>query len=134
MTCAPLECARINAVVRVMPLPETCAPTACAWASGVLMPIKGGPQGRRVSITAVSAFAPLSMVMVCPSWKPVTSATGISVTLAWKEVRTVVAPGVPTLTYGLRGIGCIEVRVTGPAVDLHSGIYGGAVLVFEAVR
>jgi acetylornithine deacetylase/succinyl-diaminopimelate desuccinylase-like protein len=40
---------------------------------------------------------------------------------------TMVAPGVPTLTYGLRGIGCIEVRVTGPAVDLHSGIYGGAV-------
>ena len=38
-----------------------------------------------------------------------------------------VAPGVPTLTYGLRGIGAIEVRVTGPAVDLHSGIYGGAV-------
>jgi len=41
---------------------------------------------------------------------------------------TMVAPGVPTLTYGLRGIGCIEVRVTGPSVDLHSGIYGGAVL------
>jgi acetylornithine deacetylase/succinyl-diaminopimelate desuccinylase-like protein len=40
---------------------------------------------------------------------------------------TMVAPGVPTLTYGLRGIGCIEVRVTGPAIDLHSGIYGGAV-------
>jgi acetylornithine deacetylase/succinyl-diaminopimelate desuccinylase-like protein len=40
---------------------------------------------------------------------------------------TMVARGAPTLTYGLRGIGCIEVRVTGPAVDLHSGIYGGAV-------
>jgi acetylornithine deacetylase/succinyl-diaminopimelate desuccinylase-like protein len=40
---------------------------------------------------------------------------------------TMIAPGVPTLTYGLRGIGCIEVRVTGPGVDLHSGIYGGAV-------
>jgi len=40
---------------------------------------------------------------------------------------TMIAPGVPTLTYGLRGIGCVEVRVTGPAVDLHSGIYGGAV-------
>jgi acetylornithine deacetylase/succinyl-diaminopimelate desuccinylase-like protein len=39
-----------------------------------------------------------------------------------------VGPGLPTLTYGLRGIGCIEVRVTGPAIDLHSGIYGGAVL------
>ncbi len=40
---------------------------------------------------------------------------------------TMLAPGVPTLTYGLRGIGCIELRVTGPAIDLHSGIYGGAV-------
>ena len=38
-----------------------------------------------------------------------------------------VGPGVPTLTYGLRGIACLEIRVTGPAIDLHSGIYGGAV-------
>ncbi|MEY5025193.1 MAG: hypothetical protein RLZZ244_721 [Verrucomicrobiota bacterium] len=38
-----------------------------------------------------------------------------------------VAPGVPTLTYGLRGIAALEMRVKGPAVDLHSGIYGGAV-------
>ena len=38
-----------------------------------------------------------------------------------------IAPGVPTFTYGLRGIAALEVRVTGPATDLHSGIYGGAV-------
>ena len=38
-----------------------------------------------------------------------------------------VAAGVPTLTYGLRGIAAMEVRVNGPATDLHSGIYGGAV-------
>jgi len=38
-----------------------------------------------------------------------------------------VAPGVPTLTYGLRGIAAMEVWVKGPSVDLHSGIYGGAV-------
>jgi acetylornithine deacetylase/succinyl-diaminopimelate desuccinylase-like protein len=38
-----------------------------------------------------------------------------------------VAPGVPTLTYGLRGIAAMEIRVKGPAMDLHSGIYGGAV-------
>ena len=38
-----------------------------------------------------------------------------------------VAPGVPTLTYGLRGVACLEFRLTGPNVDLHSGIYGGAV-------
>ncbi len=38
-----------------------------------------------------------------------------------------VAPGVPTLTYGLRGIGALELKVIGPATDLHSGIFGGAV-------
>ena len=38
-----------------------------------------------------------------------------------------VGPGIPTLTYGLRGIACMEIKVIGPAMDLHSGIYGGAV-------
>ncbi len=38
-----------------------------------------------------------------------------------------VARGWPTFTYGLRGIMALELRVSGPAMDLHSGIYGGAV-------
>jgi acetylornithine deacetylase/succinyl-diaminopimelate desuccinylase-like protein len=38
-----------------------------------------------------------------------------------------VAPNVPTFTYGLRGISCFEVVLHGPGVDLHSGIFGGAV-------
>jgi acetylornithine deacetylase/succinyl-diaminopimelate desuccinylase-like protein len=38
-----------------------------------------------------------------------------------------VAPGVPTLTYGLRGILCLEIRLRGPGADLHSGIFGGSV-------
>ena len=38
-----------------------------------------------------------------------------------------VAPGVPTFTYGLRGIACVELEVHGPSTDLHSGIYGGAI-------
>jgi acetylornithine deacetylase/succinyl-diaminopimelate desuccinylase-like protein len=38
-----------------------------------------------------------------------------------------VAPGVPTLGYGLRGIACCEVILRGPRTDLHSGIFGGAV-------
>ncbi|MFN5961472.1 MAG: M20/M25/M40 family metallo-hydrolase [Verrucomicrobiota bacterium] len=38
-----------------------------------------------------------------------------------------VAPGVPTFTYGLRGIACVEVTVHGPTIDLHSGIFGGSV-------
>lgn len=36
-----------------------------------------------------------------------------------------VAPGIPALTYGLRGLAGLEARVTGPDHDLHSGAYGG---------
>src|SRR2546423_2617049 len=38
-----------------------------------------------------------------------------------------VAKGTPTLSYGLRGVAALELKVTGPKIDLHSGIYGGAV-------
>ncbi len=38
-----------------------------------------------------------------------------------------VAPGVPTLSYGLRGVTALELKVTGPKMDLHSGVFGGAV-------
>ncbi|MFO7447194.1 MAG: dipeptidase [Ignavibacteriaceae bacterium] len=37
------------------------------------------------------------------------------------------APGLPTLTYGLRGLSYMEVEVVGPNRDLHSGSFGGSV-------
>src|SRR6266436_6136927 len=38
-----------------------------------------------------------------------------------------IARGMPTLSYGLRGVTALEIKVTGPKMDLHSGVFGGAV-------
>jgi acetylornithine deacetylase/succinyl-diaminopimelate desuccinylase-like protein len=38
-----------------------------------------------------------------------------------------IAPGTPTMSYGLRGVAALELKVRGAKMDLHSGIYGGAV-------
>ncbi|HEX3528370.1 MAG TPA: dipeptidase [Thermoanaerobaculia bacterium] len=37
------------------------------------------------------------------------------------------APDQPSLIYGLKGLAYMEIKVTGPNRDLHSGTYGGAV-------
>jgi len=39
----------------------------------------------------------------------------------------IIANDVPSISIGLRGLSYVQVKVTGPNKDLHSGVYGGAV-------
>ena len=89
-------------VVRVMPEPETCAPTACARVSGaatVIVALRAAPPGPNLpprvveTTTAVSWFAPSSMVMAWPAAKPIELVT-----------VTTVAPAPVAVVHG-RGTG-----------------------------
>jgi acetylornithine deacetylase/succinyl-diaminopimelate desuccinylase-like protein len=39
---------------------------------------------------------------------------------------SMLAKGVPSITYGLRGLNYYQIEITGAAQDLHSGVFGGA--------
>ena len=40
---------------------------------------------------------------------------------------SMLAKGVPSITYGLRGLNYYQIEIIGPVQDLHSGVFGGAV-------
>jgi len=39
----------------------------------------------------------------------------------------ILAPDIPSIMFGLRGLAYFEIRLQGPAADLHSGKFGGAI-------
>ena len=97
----------------------------------------------------------MTFVEACRAWKSVTGSLPVDVTIVIEGEEEIgspslaaflksrreelaadvvamsdtgmVAPGVPTFTYGLRGILCLELHLRGPGADLHSGIFGGSV-------
>ena len=79
MTCAPPACARVRAEVSVIPVPETRAPAACACLSAAVTVIVVPPNLLTEATTAISELSPSSIVMLWPSRKPITFATGTTV-------------------------------------------------------
>jgi len=59
----------------------------------------------------------------CSAYKEMLSADVILI-----SDTTMIALGTPSITSGLRGLSYVQVEVTGPDHDLHSGLYGGAVI------
>ncbi len=52
----------------------------------------------------------------------------LSSTVALNPDTGMIATDIPTIVYGLRGLAYFEIRVYGPDHDLHSGVFGGAVM------
>jgi acetylornithine deacetylase/succinyl-diaminopimelate desuccinylase-like protein len=55
-------------------------------------------------------------------------AAGLAADVAVISDTAIVAADQPSITYGLRGLAYMEIEVSGPNQDLHSGQFGGAVL------
>ncbi len=51
----------------------------------------------------------------------------LSASFALNADTGMIAPDMPTIVYGLRGMAYFELKVFGPSHDLHSGVYGGVV-------
>ncbi len=51
----------------------------------------------------------------------------LSSTVALNPDTGMIAPDIPTIVYSLRGLAYFELRVIGPAHDLHSGVFGGII-------
>ncbi|NMP21764.1 dipeptidase [Sulfobacillus harzensis] len=54
--------------------------------------------------------------------------TDLTADLAVISDTPMYADGYPSISYGLRGLVSLEITVHGPFQDLHSGVYGGAVM------
>ncbi len=57
-----------------------------------------------------------------------THASELQADVAVISDSAMIARGTPSIVYGLRGLAYMEVIARGPNQDLHSGLYGGAVL------
>lgn len=64
----------------------------------------------------------VSMGKFCDDYKEMLKADIILV-----SDTSMIAQDIPSITSGLRGLSYLEVEVTGPNKDLHSGLFGGAV-------
>jgi acetylornithine deacetylase/succinyl-diaminopimelate desuccinylase-like protein len=85
-----------------------------------------------------SGSLPVNLVMVAEGEEEVGSPNLVPFVKAHRELlacdavvisdSSMFAEGIPSLLFSLRGLAYFEIRVQGPAGDLHSGSYGGAVV------
>jgi acetylornithine deacetylase/succinyl-diaminopimelate desuccinylase-like protein len=86
--------------------------------------VKSGtlPCNVRFMIEGEEEVGSVNMAGFCDDHKDILEADIILV-----SDTSMIAPDIPSITSGLRGLSYMEVEVTGPNKDLHSGLFGGAV-------